>query len=189
MNREKLGQGLIKIHLLRILIGCLLLNAVVFGLLVLPGKARRIWLQSQLQTLDLQVAAARHRNELLKSRVTGLEQAQKDLQYLYTKVFESEKTGPTEIRLELEDLAQKAQIKRGDFTYGYDRLEQYRLQRFNLGVPVEGSYRNIRQFINSIERSKHFLILERVELSAEKQNPNSVNLDFRLSTYLVENAS
>ena len=189
MNWEKLGEGLIRIHFVRILIGALLLNGIIFGFLVLPGRARRSSLESQLQTLHHQAAAAEHRNQELKKRVTNLEQAQKDLKYLYTKVLEPETTGPTEIRLELEDLARRAQIKRGDFSYSYDKMDMFRLQHFNLGVPVEGSYRNVRQFINGIERSRHFLILDRVDLSAEKQNPNSVTLDFKLSTYLVENAS
>ena len=67
----------------------------------------------------------------------------------------------------------------------YSDLPDFGLQMFTLGVPVEGNYRNLRRFINSIERSKHFLILDRVDLSSEKK-AEVLNLDFRISTYLVQ---
>jgi Tfp pilus assembly protein PilO len=90
------------------------------------------------------------------------------------------------IRMELEGLANNLQVKRSDFSYDYKNLEDFGLQHFMLSVPVEGNYRNIRRFINSIERSEHFLILDRVDLSSEKKD-DTLNLDFTLSTYLVEN--
>jgi Tfp pilus assembly protein PilO len=90
------------------------------------------------------------------------------------------------IRLELEDLARSLQVKRGDFSYNYDdSVADPKLQEFRLAVSVDGNYRNIRKFINSIERSKHFLILNRVDLSSDKK-PDSLSLDFQLSTYLVK---
>lgn len=189
MSWEKLGQFLIKIHFVRIAIAFLVLNGIVFALLVFPSRARHSALEMQLKDLQGQVVAADRRTQESQHRFAALEQAQKDLEFLYAKVFESEKTGPAEIRLWLEDLAQRTQVRRGDFTYDYNDLSEYQLRQFVIGVPVEGSYRNIRQLINSIERSKHFLILERVDLSAEKQKPDTVNLNFRLSTYLVNHAS
>ncbi len=48
---------------------------------------------AELQTLHGQVAAAQHRNQLLKSALTDCA-GSKDLEHLYTEVFESEKTGP-----------------------------------------------------------------------------------------------
>lgn len=189
MNWEKTGQFLTKIRFLRIAIGILIFNAIVFAMLVLPGRVRHQILERDLSTLKIQVDVASRHADDLQSRVSKLEQAQKDLKFLYDQVFESNKTGPTEIRLELEALAQRTQVKRGDFTYSYQGLPLYDLQQFDMGVPVEGTYRNIRQFINSIERSKHFLILLRVDLSAEKKRPDAVNLNFKLSTFLVSHAS
>jgi hypothetical protein len=51
---------------------------------------------------------------------------------------------------------------------------------------VEGAYRDVRRFINDIERSDYFLILDRVHLSAERraQAGENVQLNFQLSTYL-----
>ncbi len=90
-----------------------------------------------------------------------------------------------DIRLELEELAQELQVKRTDFSYTYSSIPGLRLQEFKVSVPIEGSYGDIRRFINSIERSQHFLILDRVDLTSVRADV--LNLSFSVSTYLVEN--
>jgi Tfp pilus assembly protein PilO len=86
----------------------------------------------------------------------------------------------------LQDLAGSLSVERGGLDYDYDDLPQYGLRHFSLAVPVEGAYREIRRFINEIERSQYFLILDRVDLSAEKESKSgeNVTLNFQLSTYL-----
>jgi len=188
MNVEKLSAVLRKIKFVRFAIACVVLNVAVFMIFVLPDKAKYQALQADYQRLKTEVEHAQKQEMELQVRYTKLIQAQKDLKEIYENVLESKRSGPTEIRLELEGLAQNMQIKRSDFNYEYEELPDYHLQRFILGVPVEGNYRSIRRFINSIERSKHFLILDRVDLSAEKSQSDLLNLNFKLSTYLVENA-
>ena len=112
-----------------------------------------------------------------------LQHAQSDLKKIYSDILLPRKDGVVSIRLELEELARP--LKVGDFGYTYKDIDDFGLQEFSLSVPVDGNYRNIRKFINSIERSKHFLILDKVNLSSEK-HADALSLDFRLSTYLVK---
>ena len=92
----------------------------------------------------------------------------------------------TAIRQELQDLAGSLTVERGAVDYDYELLPQFGLRHFTLSVPVEGAYRDIRRFINDIERSQYFLILDRVNLSAEREAVSGGNLllNFQLSTYL-----
>lgn len=184
MNIEKISILMKRIQFGRLAFGLILINLAVLALLVLPRRNVIASLQDQYG--DLRQLAVGDQKEVrdLKGRVEKLQRAQADLKKIYSEILLPEKEGVLAIRLELEDLARSLQVKRGDFSYLYKDQEEFRLQEFKLAVPVEGNYRNIRKFINSIERSKHFLILNRVDLSSDKSD--SLSLDFQLSTYLVK---
>jgi Tfp pilus assembly protein PilO len=184
MNIEKLSINLKKIHFVRFLLVVLGVNLAIWGFLVLPKQDRIAALQKSYADLRTQSATDQKEIKQLQSRLKHLQQAQQDLKTIYSKLLIKRREGMS-IRMELEGLANNLQVKRSDFSYDYKNLEDFGLQHFMLSVPVEGSYTNIRRFINSIERSEHFLILDRVDLSSERK-ADTLNLDFTLSTYLVE---
>jgi Tfp pilus assembly protein PilO len=185
MNIEKLSILLQKVHFVRIMLLVLGLNLAVWAFLVLPKQDRIARLQDSYAQLRKQAASDQKEVRELQARLKHLQQAQQDLKTIYSTLLIPRTRGVTAIRLELESLANDLQVQRRDFTYDYTDLEDLNLQQFTLSVPVEGNYRNIRRFINSIERSEHFLILDRVDLSSEKK-ADVLNLDFVLSTYLVK---
>lgn len=184
MNIERLSILMKRVHMVRLALAVIALNLILFVFVVLPQNNRIARLQSEYGITRTRLAASQKNITHLKNRLQSLQQAEKDLKSVYSRILIPNKSGVTDIRLELESLAQSLQIKKENFTYNYEPLADFNLQRFQLGVPVEGNYRNIRQFINSIERSKHFLILERVDLSEQKSD--ILNLDFQLSTYLTD---
>jgi hypothetical protein len=184
MNLEKVSIFMKRIHLVRLALVLIALNLLLLVFIVLPQNSRIERLQSEYALTRTRLATSQKNIIELKGRLQGLQQAEKDLKTIYSKILIPKKTGVTDIRLELESLAQSLQIKKENFSYNYEPLTEFKIQQFQLGVPVEGNYRNIRRFINSIERSKHFLILERVDLSEQKAD--ILNLDFQLSTYLTD---
>lgn len=184
MNIEKISVNLKKVHFVRFLLVVLGVNLAIWGFLVLPKQDRIAALQKNYATLRNQGTTDQKEIKELQGRLKHLQQAQEDLKTIYNKLL-IRRTEGMSIRMELEGLANQLQVKRSDFSYDYKDLQDFGLQHFMLSVPVEGNYRNIRRFINSIERSQHFLILDRVDLSSEKKE-DTLNLDFTLSTYLVE---
>jgi Tfp pilus assembly protein PilO len=186
MTIESISIFLQRIQFGRLAVGVILINLAILAFLVLPGRNVITSLQQQYGDLRQLVAGDQRQVRDLKNRVDRLQRAQSDLKKIYTEVLLPQKEGVLSIRLELEDLARSLQVKRGDFSYNYDNsVADPKLQEFRLAVSVDGNYRNIRKFINSIERSRHFLILNRVDLSSDKK-PDSLSLDFQLSTYLVK---
>jgi Tfp pilus assembly protein PilO len=186
MNLERPGIFFKSIHFVRLMVVVLLANIAILGFIVLPNKARIKRQQEQYQSLRRDVAAEKKGNQELLVRLEKLQQAQKDITEMYAKIFVPKKKGATDIRLELESLIRNNQIQRTDVRHSNTPLPDYKLQQYSLGVPVEGTYVNIRRFINDIERSEHFLILDRVDLASEKKG-DVLTLDFELSTYLVDN--
>lgn len=186
MNLESPGMLLKGIHFVRLMVIVLLANIAILGFIVLPNKTRIRGQQQSYQGMRRDVVEAKKENQELQTRLEKLQQAQKDINEMYAKVFVPKKKGATDIRLELESLIRNNQIQRTDVNHSNTAMPDFKLQQYSLSVPVEGTYVNIRRFINDIERSQHFLILDRVDLASEKKG-DVLTLDFSLSTYLVDN--
>jgi Tfp pilus assembly protein PilO len=186
MNFERVSLLLKNIRFVYIGLLLLFLNTIGFLFIVLPEKQRISKLQTSFSQQRNQIGEQQHELKILQRRLAALQKAQKDLDMIYNQVLAQKKVGVTAIRQELQDLAGSLSVQRGGLDYDYDDLPEYGLRHFSLAVPVEGPYREIRRFINDIERSQYFLILDRVDLSAERESKSGegVTLNFQLSTYL-----
>ena len=161
------------------------INLLVFTFYVIPNRSKVANLQAQYAGIRQDALEQQRHIKDLQMRLLRLQEAEKDLKYLYGTVLLPKKSGVMDIRLELEGLAQDLKVKRSDFSYSYGSIPDLHLQEFKVSVPIEGSYGDIRRFINSIERSQHFLILDRVDLTSVREDV--LSLSFGVSTYLVEN--
>jgi len=188
MNFERISAILKSVRFVQIGLLLLLVNGVLLVLMVLPENQKISQLQADYATKRSQLIEEEKQTRITEHRLASLQKAQSDLKTLYSEVLSDKKTGVPEIREELEELASSLSVNRQNVSYNYDPLPEFGLRHFVLSVPVEGAYRDIRKFINSIERSRHFLILDRVNLSAEKSARSGDNLllNFQLSTYLTD---
>jgi Tfp pilus assembly protein PilO len=184
MNFERISLLLKQIRFVELGLLFLVLNSLLFLFLVLPENQRISRLQSDYANQRSKMIEQQKRTRNMEHRLAALQKAQTDLQMIYNEKLSQKKTGVTEIRQELEELADSVNVSRSDVNYDYDVLPEFGLRHFTLSVPVEGAYRDIRRFINGIERSQHFLILEQVNLSAEKKSSDNLIMNFKLSTYL-----
>lgn len=187
MNIEKMSLFFKAIRFPQLALIGILLNTVIFLLVVLPDQKNISNLQNRFAELRAEVRKQNVELRRQQIRLAKLQQAERDLKHMYKDVLSTRKTGVTDIRVELGELLASLQIEKEDFSYSYQNIEKFGVQQFRLSVPVRGNYRTIRQFINSIERSEHFLILERVELTSEQEATDRLNLDFRIATYLTQN--
>ncbi len=200
---------------------CLIFVLVLLSYLyfLVPARSRiaslttdRKQLQANLQTLNQvvkveqsteqtvsNVAASLNRfeNENLARQDAGLMALYDELNQLILKNGLKNTSGPTYTRLDpagTKSVSGKAVTTKWQSFYpGVAVL-----------VTVEGSYENLRRFINNIERSKQFVVIDEVELQRAQQNnaPTSadesgapaggalVSLQLNLTTYFRrENAA
>jgi Tfp pilus assembly protein PilO len=184
MNFERISLLLKSIRFVYIGALVIIVNLILFILVVAPQKEKISRLQTNFSDQRNAIRDQQKENQVLQQRLAALQKAEKDLKVIYTQILSDKKVGVPEIRQELEDFAGSLSVNRSDVAYRYDLLPDYGLRHFTLTVPVEGSYGDIRRFINAIERSQHFLILDRVNLSSDSKPGDNLKLGFELSTYL-----
>jgi len=162
----------------------LVVNAAVSVLLVRPAvtKYRRLTDSSSpqvqaLQKREKEVAAVEaYRNALVKAR--------DDMKHFAGDVLSTRQRRMIAVQLEVSKLLHDFGIAYNRVQYENEVLENGALERFGILVPLAGGYQSLRKFLQSVESSESFLVVERVSLGNGKTG-DIVDLDITLATYFI----
>lgn len=99
---------------------------------------------------------------------------------LYTERLAAESERLTRIIAEVKDLASRSGLTPPSVSYPTEPLEEYGLRRRGFVFAVEGSYADLRKFVNLLELSNTFLTLEEVALS--ESSGGALRIQLRVST-------
>jgi len=128
------------------------------------------------------------KNELKQKRaevmpLLGMDQklktAQRDLDRFYDERFASERST---IAIQLGKLADSAGVHLSAAKYEEKASPVNNIEQMDVDADVDGQYLNDVRFINSLERSKMFFILDGVDLT--QQQGGIVKLHFKMQTFL-----
>jgi Tfp pilus assembly protein PilO len=118
-------------------------------------------LQDQKDQLDPLVG----RKQKLESLLARSQRNKIEVEKLYSEKFSTRKQRLTSIIAEVKTLARKAGLDPTSVSYPAQPIEQYGLVKLSFIFSVEGTYLELRNFINLLELSPSFLTLEEVTLS------------------------
>ena len=162
-----------------------LANAGAFAVYKL-GYAGRV--ESLQETLDdqqrqLQQSAAQQRStQAMLDRVRINEQ---QVEHLYAERLSTRSRRLTGITSEVKELAQKSGLVPRAFTYPEVDIEEFGLVKRSFVFSVEGTYVELRKFINLLEVSPSFLSLDEVSLVGSNQGAE-LRIDLSLSTLFAK---
>ena len=150
----------------------LVANIAVLMLAVLPlqtavasADARAVGAMRELgdaRRLDRQVTQAR----------TGKVRADEELHKFYTEVLPRDfPTAQTTTNLWLTQAAEDAGLSFKGSHFDWDAIRDSALSRAFSRVTLEGRYPNIRRFLYDVEKAKEFIVVEKVELAEQGDQP------------------
>jgi hypothetical protein len=165
-------------------------GAVALVLLVDVGLIAFLWSNSRQDRGDL--AAERHRlsaeAKLLQADVNrgeGIRQSLpavgKESDGFYRESFLDGSTGYSEIESDLGGIAAKSGVHTSGFTFKQTPIANRGVTEISIATSVAADYPAIIQFINGLERSKNFYLLDNLRLASAA--PGSIHLDLALHTY------
>ncbi|HZT74629.1 MAG TPA: type 4a pilus biogenesis protein PilO [Terriglobales bacterium] len=162
------GNRPLRPALQRALLVCAALDLILWGLLVSPWSPSRVRAEAHLAavaarsaTLHAQLAALRRvEQHLLASRAQAQQvlagmPRQRDADYRWLQ--------------ELQSIAQRAGVRTGAITFQPGRQADFDLLPVRVEVSVSGDYGALVRFINGVERSPLFMIVNEVDLGSERQ--------------------
>ncbi|MEM8960649.1 MAG: hypothetical protein AAGD38_04155 [Acidobacteriota bacterium] len=146
---------------------------------------------AELAALSEEARRARDLLERINGNRAGIE-------HLYRDRFATEAERFTRMIIEIKELARRAGLRPTSFNYPDEPIEELGLIRRSVDFQVEGTYDQLRTFINFLELTEQFVILNQVELvsgqGAAGSNPSlSIALEidtvFAADEDVVEGAS
>jgi len=166
-------------------LGALILaNAVVSVVVVRPKLVRHRQL-TDLSSPQLQVVKTRE-NEVVQREDyrKALEKSRDDMKRLAGDVLSTRQRRMIGVQLEIAKLAREFGIALDRVRYENEPLDNGALERFAIVVPLSGGYSSLRKFIQSVESSDNFLVIERVALGSGKST-DVLELNITLATYFI----
>jgi hypothetical protein len=168
-----------------LVLGLLILANVLVTVLVVRPKVIKHRQLTDLSSPQLQVVKTREKEVVQKEdHRKALEKARDDMKHLAGDVLSTRQRRMIGVQLEVAKLARDYGIALDRVRYENEPLDNGALERFAIVVPLSGGYTALRRFIQSVESSDNFLVIERVALGAGKST-ELLELNITLATYFI----
>ena len=172
--------------LLRGIIGALLLANVAAAIVAFkPFGGGADDLQRQEASLQQQLSAMRKRIDGDKALVDKMQKARKDKDDFLAKYVADERLGASTLFLELNRISTEAGVKQLPVTFTPQDIEgSDTFKMFTVTEGYEGSYASLAKFINLVDKSPHFLIIESLNTAAPQQGTGALNVQLKIDTFV-----
>jgi len=148
--------------------------------LVLAGQAQLR--ASRIQRSQERLIRLTNERKALEQATATAEASSAELDRFYSERLSSENERLTRILAEVRELATRAGLAPKNINYGSEEIDGHGLLRRSLEFNVEGSYLDFRRFVNMLELSDSFLVLEQVGLRDTDDTGNNLRIGLRVST-------
>src|ERR1700685_1944767 len=137
-------------------------------------RADRDHLATQVKLLKADV----NRGDKIRA---SLPQVGKDCDAFYKTSFLDPITGYSDIETDLDDIAAKAKVKTSGFSFRQKEVKDRGVTEIAIGTNVDADYPAIIDFIDGLEHSKYFYLLDSLQLSSA--STGLIRLQIGLHTY------
>lgn len=159
---------------------------VILNLAVLSTYRFLLAGQAQLRSMrveriEKEVIAYEADLAALEALVTRAKMNRERVGEFYARWIGTEAELLTDVIAEVKELARRAGVESSSFQYPEEELDDFALRRRSIAFTVTGSYGELRQFINLIELSDYFLMLEDVRLNETGHGDSTIRVRLRVS--------
>jgi hypothetical protein len=113
--------------------------------------------------------------------LVDLPQAGKDCDAFYQESFLDSPTGYSRIESDLGEIAMKSGVRISGYTFKQKELKNRGVTEIEINTTLDADYPSVIQFINGLERSKNFYLLDSLHLNSV--STGGIRLDLDLHTY------
>jgi hypothetical protein len=164
-------------------------NLLVLALVIVPLKTTVAGAEARAVDAMRDLGDARRLERQATQARTSREQADQDLRTFYTEVLPRDfPNAQKTLNLWLTDAAAEAGLEFKGSHLDWNEIRDSRLSRAFSRVTLEGRYPGIRRFLHAVETAKEFIVVERVELAQQSDQPSSdglVEVSLVVSTYFL----
>lgn len=151
----------------------------------LGGSAEE--LDQELIGLEQQLKQRQAGLQRLRALVAKIEQGRSSGDEFLNTYFTDRRTASSTIVAELTTAAKESGIRPKEHSFAFDPIEgSDTLTMMTINANYEGTYGDLLQFVNRLDKSGRFLILDTLT-AAPQQAGGNLNVNIRLNTFVREN--
>ena len=169
----------------RIVLGVLLLvNLVAAAAVFRPWGGSPEELQRQLVQLRRDNSQREGTLKRLRKLVATVEKTRAESDQFLAKYFLVSQTAYSTVLDELRTLAEKSGVKAKDHSFDAQPIEgSETLAMLTITGNYEGTYADLIQFVNAVDRSPGFLTIERLQ-AAPQQSQGALSISLRINVFV-----
>jgi len=175
---RQMGRRILTIYLV-----LLAANVVFYAGLVRPRAQRYRELTAESNPVRERLKQREAEVKGREDALAALDKAKADLERLRQEVLSSRERRMIDVQLELARLSRQFSINLQRVQYENKKIEDEGLERFAMVVPLAGGYANLRKFLQAVETSDKFLVIEQVALATGQEGGALLDLNITLATY------
>jgi Tfp pilus assembly protein PilO len=167
----------------------LVVNVAALLLAVLPLRTAVAAAQSGAADAMLQLGEARRLERQVGQARTSKEHADEELRRFYTEVLPRDlPTATKTMNLWVTEAARDAGLEFSGSQFDWTEIRDSRLSRAFSRITLEGNYPNMRRFLHALETADEFIVVERVELAQQNDQPSAngpLEVSLVVATYFL----
>lgn len=171
--------------LMRGLIGVLLVANLVMAVIAFkPFGGSADDLRREQSALEVQLVNLQKRVDASRKLVDRVNIAREQGDQFLSKYFMDERTTASQLDEELLKDSKESGIKQLPTTYEREGIEgSDTLEMLSVTYGLEGTYENLTKFINLLDKSPRFLIIDGMQTTAPQQNGKVLSVQIKLRTF------
>jgi Tfp pilus assembly protein PilO len=173
-------------RIVAILAGLVVVNLLFLNLVNRPRVFQARTADETTAALAAQVAREQERVAHWQARADELQRSREALQTFFDEDLSTKSQRLVAVQREIHRIAQTYQVQASQLKFTHEKVEGSDLIQMGVNIPLSGGYRNLRQFINSVEKSDLFLIIQSIQLQEGDRGGVLLNLNVRLITYFAD---
>lgn len=163
-------------------LGVLLLADIALAVFFWQGSRQDpAMLRAERDRLAVQAKLLRADVDRAEKIRAGLPQTGKDCDAFYRQSFLDSATGYSQIESDLDAIAAQSGVKTSGLSFKTTAIKERSVTQITINTSVDADYAAVIRFVNGLERSKNFYLLDSLKLGTAATG--GIKLDLELHTY------
>jgi Tfp pilus assembly protein PilO len=165
------------------LLAVLVLNLLFYVGLTRPRLDQASGSRATLGEEERRLRAEERRMAEERRRLSFAHCVEHDLDRFFEEVIQTKEERMTRVQKAVRDLAVAFRMNPENIAYQAHEDRRTGIVEFGVSFPLQGSYENLRQFLQHVEASEHFLVVDAISLEGSPEGGVTLQLVIRLSTF------
>lgn len=171
---------------MRVLIGTLLAANLAMAVVAFkPFGGSADDLRRQADKLREALAAAKARVAIDQRLVQKVENARKDGDAFLGRYVVERGSASSAVYEELMHMVAESGVQAGQSSFQYDDIDgSDTIKMMSITAGFEGTYQQITKFVNLVDRSPRFFVIDSMQESAPQQSAQKLTVQFKIKTFV-----